>query len=174
MQKLFFRNCCHVENSLQGQCYRETLSVNKVLHLKKQIVSWRDKNDNLGISSTSKTDKNVKRVEERRRVIGDHEQLSEIFDFDLANFIIWVSVETVAAKFMLWDLEELKKDLPAKLKYTNNCVKNNLSYLPSGCARRRWLVELEEEGRACHGLPFNKLHLLKVNFQQQACSLCIL
>lgn len=38
-------------------------------------------------------------------------------------------LKTVAAKFMLWDLEEVKKDLPAKLKHTKNCVKNNLSYL---------------------------------------------
>lgn len=87
VQKLFFRHCCHAENILQGQCYRETLSVNKVLH-KKNLFNDETKNDNLGISSTSKTDKNVKRVEERRRVIGDHKQLTEIFDFDLANFNI--------------------------------------------------------------------------------------
>lgn len=49
---------------------------------KQNFFNDETKNANLGISSTSKTDKNIKRVEERRRVIGDHEQLSELFDFD--------------------------------------------------------------------------------------------
>lgn len=48
---------------------------------KKNLFNDKTKNAKR-INSTSKTDKNIKRVEERRRVIGDHEQLSEIFDFD--------------------------------------------------------------------------------------------